>query len=166
MRPLTAVLAALILAVAPAAHAQEADVEAREALAERLIAVTVRDTMDKLLDSVVEQMVADQVDATEEQQAWTRANVPDLIERNLGVMIDHTETLYAEHFTTEELQALVEFYDSPIGRVIALKQNEVSTLQGQDMITYLQGFVTDYRAKYCAAFDCPTATTQFNRGKD
>jgi hypothetical protein len=123
-------------------------------------------SLDKMLDSVVEQMVADQVDATEEQQAWTRANVPDLIEQNLGGLIDSTETLYAENFTTEELRALVEFYESPIGRVIAVKQIEVSALQGQERLTYMQGFVTDYRAKYCAAFDCPTGTTQSNRGKD
>jgi hypothetical protein len=30
----------------------------------------------------------------------------------------------------------------------------------------MQGFMADYSAKYCAEFECPSATAQSNRGKD
>ncbi|QTN18440.1 DUF2059 domain-containing protein [Brevundimonas sp. AJA228-03] len=158
--------ALLFLGLAPAAQAQTSDADVRAELAERLIAVTARDNLDKMLSDATEQMLASQSESTEEQQAWTRANVPDLLAQNLEAMIDRTEELYAERFTVRELRALVEFYESPAGRVIANKQNELGVEMGEELLIYMRGFFADYRAKYCAAFDCPSATNQFNRGKD
>lgn len=166
MRILIFAGALLCLWLAPAAQAQTSDAEVRADLAERLIAVTSRDNLDKMMSEATEQMVASQSEATEEQQAWTRANVPDLMAQNLEGMIDRMEALYAERLTASELRALVEFYESPEGRVIANKQNELGIDMGEELLTYMRGFVTDYRAKYCAAFDCPTGTTQSNRSKD
>ena len=94
--------------------------------------------------------------------------MPEIMGRHLDVMIDQTETLYAERFTEDQLRALVEFYETPEGRAISLRQQEVSVVVGEGLMTFMRAFVTDYRAKYCAAFDCPapTSATEMSKGAD
>lgn len=152
---LIALMAAGLCALAPQARAHDGDATVRAALAERLIAAMVRDAIDKVVEGIVEQMLAESTNTTDEQATWTRANVPEIMRRHLEVMIDESEALYAERFTEQELRALVEFYETPMGRTIALKQNEVGAQQGQGMATFIQAFAADYQAKYCAAFTCP-----------
>jgi len=152
---LIALATAVICAVAPQAMAQDSDAIVRGTLSERLIDAMVRDNIEKVMEDVVEQVVTSHGNMTDEQAAWTRANVPEIMGRHLEVMIDQTEALYAEHFTEAELRAMVDFYETPQGRAIATKQNEVGAIQGQGMMAFMQAFVTDYRDKYCAAFTCP-----------
>lgn len=158
-------MAAVVCAFAPCALAQDADTEVREALAERLIDATARDGLDKMMDDVVARQLAAIPNLTEEQRAWNVTNVPLIMERHLTVMIDDMERRYAETFTTAELRALVDFYETPEGRVIAAKQNDVGARQGEGLIAFMQAYVADYRAKYCAAFDCPAPTSASEMGK-
>lgn len=161
-----ALTAAFVCAFAPCALAQDGDIEVRAALAERLIDATARDGLDKMMDDIIARQMEAMPSLTEEQRAWNLANVPAIMERHLTVMIDDMERRYAETFTTAELRALVSFYETPEGRVIAAKQNDVGARQGEGLMTFMQAYVTDYRAKYCAAFDCPgpTSATQMGKG--
>jgi hypothetical protein len=151
---LTVLIAGALTVLAPQARAQDGTEAARAALAERLIVATVRDSIDKVVEDTIERMLADS-EVTDEQAEWQRTNMPAIMGRRLETMIDQTEALYAERFTEQELRALVEFYETPEGRAISLKQNEVSALMGQSVMTFMQAFVADYIAKYCAAFTCP-----------
>ncbi|WP_298163336.1 DUF2059 domain-containing protein [Brevundimonas sp.] len=162
---LIALMAAGLCALAPGALAQDADIEVRAALAERLIDATARDGLDKMMDEVVARQLEAMPNLTEEQRAWNVANVPTIMERHITVMIDDMERQYAETFTTAELRALVEFYETPEGRVIAAKQTDVGARQGEGLIAFMQAYVADYLAKYCAAFDCPGPTSAAEMGK-
>lgn len=156
MRILLLVLASCAMCVvAPQALAQDGDEAIRAALAERLIDATVREGMDKMMDDVIERQMAAASNLTDEQRAWNIANVPQIFEPHLTAMIDDMERRYAETFTAAELRALVGFYETPAGRIIAAKQNEVGTYQGEQMVAFMQAYIADYRAKYCAAFGCP-----------
>eukprot|EP01035_Chromulina_nebulosa_P054934 gene54934-75276_t len=129
-------MAGAMSALGPQARAQDGDTSVRAALAERLISAMVRDGIDKVMDGVIAQMLTASPDITEEQAAWTRANVPEIMGRHLDVMIGESEALYAERFTEQELRALVEFYETPRGRAIALKQSEVGAQQCQGMAPF------------------------------
>lgn len=140
--------------LASGAAAQEDDSAVRSSLSEQLIEVLVREHIDKLImDMVEEQIAAGEVD--DAQAAWTRENAPMILSRHAGPLIDEMETLYAERFTAVELQALLDLYATPEGRIIARKQQEIGGEQGTRMIAFLQAFAADYREKYCAAFECP-----------
>lgn len=154
---LITLMAGALCALAPQAMAQDGEAAVRGQLSERLIDAMVRDNIEKIMEDVVEQVVTSHGHMTDEQAAWTRSNVPEIMGRHIEVMIDQTETLYAEHFTEAELRAMVEFYETPQGRAIATKQNEVGAIQGQGIMAFMQAFVTDYRDKYCAAFTCPAS---------
>lgn len=160
-----ALMAAVLGGFAPCALAQDADIEVRAALAERLIDATARDGLDKMMDDVITRQQDAIPNLTEEQRAWNVANVPTIMERHLTVMIDDMERRYAETFTTAELRALVGFYETPEGRVIAAKQNDVGAHLGEGLIAFMQAYFADYRAKYCAAFDCPGPTSASEMGK-
>lgn len=152
---LTALMAAAVMcATAPRAYAQDSDTEVRVALAERLIDATVRDGLDKLMDDVIDRQMDAAPNLTDEQRAWNVANVPEILQRHLTAMIDDMELRYAEAFTTAELRALVGFYETPEGRAIAAKQQDVGARQGEQLMAFMQAFATDYRAKFCAAFAC------------
>ena len=69
-------------------------------------------------------------------------------------MIDALEVQYATLFTEAELSALVSFYETPAGRVIAQKQVELGTLIGEQLQPMSQAYVVDMLEKFCARFDC------------
>lgn len=159
MRPfLIALMAAAVCAFAPHAHAQDDDLEVRTALAERLIDATVRDGLNKMMDDVIERQMDAAPNLTDEQRAWNIANVPEILQRHLTVMVDDMESRYAATFTTAELRALVGFYETPEGRAIAAKQQDIGARQGEGLMLFMRAYVADYRAKYCAAFDCPASS--------
>lgn len=162
---LIALMAAALCAFAPHAHAQDGDADVRAALAERLVDAIARDGLDKLIDEVITRQLDAIPNLTEEQRAWNIENVPQILQEHLTVMIDDMEARYAETFTASELRALVEFYETPAGRIIAAKQNDVGSRQGEGMLAFMQAYAADYRAKYCAAFDCPVPTSATQMGK-
>lgn len=158
MRILIAVL--MMFVTATPSWAQDDDAETRAALAERLIVATVTTTIGKIVDEAVEGMLADQTEVTEDEAEWTRVNMPVIMNRHLQVMIDQVEAHYTERFTAGELLSLVEFYETPQGREIARKQNEVSALMGESLMTFMVGFTEEYLTKYCAEFDCPAGAIE------
>ena len=50
---------------------------------------------------------------------------PKVLDRS-GELIELVAHVYAEHFTTAELEQLIEFYESPIGRKLVGEQTEVT----------------------------------------
>lgn len=147
-------MAGAMSAFATQTRAQEGDAQTRAALAERLIDAMVRESIDKVVDDVIGQMLSENSGAGDAQVAWTRATLPEMMGRHMEGLIDDMEGLYAERFTEQELRALVEFYETPMGRTIARKQNEVGAQQGLEMEAFMQAFMTEYIGKYCAEFGC------------
>lgn len=160
---LIAAIAVSALCTTPAL-AQDADSDARAALAERLVDATVRDGLDKALQRSVDAEVENS-ELPAEQVRWMQANMPEMLGRHMVGMLEHTEELYAERLTLEQLTALVAFYDTPQGREIAARQFDLSAEVGADMGPMLQAFLTDLVTKFCAAFECPTSAASSNPAK-
>ncbi len=154
MRMLIVLVALTGILVTPVA-AQD-DAARRAALAERYVEATVREGMSKVLDGLLEE----QLEVTElpaDQTAWMQANLPTILRTHLEPMIDGMEQAYAESLTEQELQALVDFYETPQGRILALKQFEIESRQGQQSVTFMTSYLTDLMEKFCAEFECPAS---------
>lgn len=126
----------------------------RQALARRLVQMTLRG-MDKFTQETVTRQLATASDAiSEEQMRWLRRNAPTIIESNLSVLVGAITQEYATRFTEAELDALIAFYEGPLGRDIARKQMETGGALGEAMQKFQIAFLTELRAKFCGEFDC------------
>ena len=63
---------------------------------------------------------------------------------------------YAETFTTEELEAQIAFYRTPLGRQIAGKAVELGIAQEAVLQEAMVAFLAEVESKYCAEFNCGT----------
>lgn len=148
------------------ANAQSSDAEVRSNLAERLIDATARESLDKIMEEAVDRQAATLVELSDEQRAWYSANALPIFRPHLQTMIDDMEAQYAEAFTAAELTALVAFYETPEGRVIARKQSQVGAMLGENLGEMARAYVSDLLTKFCATFDCPSSGVAANPSKD
>lgn len=126
----------------------------RPALAERLVQMTLRG-MDKFTQETITAQLATPSDAiSEEQLRWLRRNAPTIIESNLSVLVGAITQEYATRFTEAELNALIAFYEGPLGRDIARKQMETGGALGEAMQKFQIAFLTELRTKFCGEFGC------------
>ena len=111
--------------------AVELSVEEKQALARRYInALDMDENMDALMTGLTDQMLAgvdnDPNRPTEQLEAIKAAIVAGAADM-LPPMMALMEEIAAEVFTTEELLAITEFYESDIGRAFVAKNPEFST---------------------------------------
>lgn len=85
---------------------------------------------------------------------WLRRNAPTIIESNLSVLVGAITQEYATRFTEAELNALIAFYEGPLGRDIARKQMETGGALGEAMQKFQIAFLTELMTKFCGEFDC------------
>lgn len=164
---LIAVIIAVACAAGPVAQAQDETTQVRQLLAERVVDVLMRENLVKVIGDVTGQILSEDASIPDDQAAWMRSAMPEMMNRHLGAVLDGMEDLYAARFTAAELQALIDFYDTPTGQTIARKQNEVSALLGAEEEVFLQAFGAELMTKYCAEFDCensPATTSQRSKG--
>lgn len=163
-------LGALLLGASTPALAQEAaapvagsstppvmvvadDADGRRALARRVMTIKMAD-LEKHVRQDVEREVALLVDAPPGEIAWMRKAATDLLIEHGQIMGQSLETLFAEQFSVEELQALAELYESPVERTIARKEFEMGGELALILGQFQTGFLTDLLASYCNQFDC------------
>lgn len=131
--------------------------DARPALAERLVQMTLRG-MDKFTQETITAQLTNADDAmSDEQVRWLRRHTPTIIESNLVPLVGAITEEYATRFTEAELNALIAFYEGPLGRDIARKQMETGGALGEAMQKFQIAFVTELMTKFCGEFDCGVA---------
>lgn len=140
---------------------QDAGTARRTELALRLIRVGVGANFAKSLEAMVTTEMADleAKGAPPEEAAWFRANAPRMLNAMVEGLITDLAPVYADVFTTEELQAQIAFYETPIGRQISSKTLQMSVASQPLLEQRLQGFAVELMTKYCAQFDCDAAAT-------
>ena len=74
------------------------------------------------------------------------------------VLIERMVSVYARVYTEEELAALVEFYESPVGLSLIAKSREVDRLVALETEDLLPLFEEHFRSRYCARAECPKLT--------
>lgn len=183
MPRLNLILAAGVWLAAGAAHAESAasalpvsapmlqavQSDPRPALAERLVALSLNG-MDKVLQTSIDLGFQNlNEDLPEEQARWLRRNTAPILQSHMRPMIAAMAAAYAEQFTEAELNAMIAFYDTPIGQSVARKQLEVGLGLEAEVQKFEVAFMTELMTKFCAQFDCEgepskqTATAKPNR---
>ncbi len=160
MRILTALALCLgLVMAAPAAQAQaDPGLERRTELADRYMRLTLGDDMRPLIESLIEEELANLPDLSPQERAWYRQNVPVFFEAFMNALIADMAPRYAASMTEEELAAAIEFYSSPLGRSVARKELMLQVDFETEMYAAAEAMAVDIQTKYCAAFDCDTLT--------
>lgn len=137
------------------------DDEARRLeLAERFVELSQGDSLADLAQTYIDQLLAADTQSEAEHREWFRVNLPREMTNLMTGIMDSLVPVFAERLTVEELTALVEFYETPLGRSIAQKQVEIGMDQGAAMEAAVLQFQVDLMRKFCTEFDCsePTAS--------
>lgn len=130
------------------------DAARRLELAERYFELSEGEGFAELMDTMTGQLMSILPDMPAEQQAWLRRNLPLEMTAFGEMLMEQMVPLFADAMTLEELEALIEFYDTPVGRSIAAKQMELGAQMGVVVEFAQMEFQIQFMQKYCAAFDC------------
>jgi hypothetical protein len=111
------------------AYAQD-DLEARQAAAEQIVGITTTDTIMQAMNEAVWPPVRDTIvqqnpDVTAEQLAAMEGVMADVSGEIVAEMSVDLVDFYAAEFSLDELNALVDFYTSPVGRKYQAKLPEL-----------------------------------------
>lgn len=149
---------AMALLFGPAQAQDAADDSAeREALAQRYIQLSTGDHLDKVLADLGESIVATYPEPAGPEAQWMRQQLPAFSRSVIEQLAAAMAPLYAERMTLEELTALVEFYDTPLGRGILRKDAELALEIQPTMDAIALAEAEKLLSKFCAEFDCTSA---------
>lgn len=155
MRFLKIILALLALVGATPAFSQTAPASRQHQLdlAERYLELTQGPSMSKIVRRQIEEAYA-KSEMPDEQREWWTDNMAQIMETVLSATMVDLRDDVADLFTTAELEALVNFYDTPLGASVADKSLELSVLTQEAMAPHLLKAMESVLEKYCLRFDC------------
>lgn len=174
MRFITACAAALLAtsaAIATPALAQQAEplLEVRApsprqlALSRRYLDLMFTDQFESVIHQMLgEQMSSDQAmqDVPDEDRQFIIGLTSELVTDMVPLMITEMVPVYAAQFTEEELQALVDFFGSPMGRVIARKNVEVMPEANRAVMAVVPQMLEKMATRMCQHYGCTPAELQ------
>jgi hypothetical protein len=162
-------LAAPAVAVAnvapPSAVTQDAELAAKEALVRRYFEVS---QFEKMMNSMMEQMIAPMLNNDSippEKIPVVREAVLEGFGNVLPQMMEAFVEQYAATFTLEELEQLVAFYESPVGRSIMTKTMVLAREAGGMIERFSPIMEAEMRRQLCARIDCPAPPLQVVPGR-
>lgn len=137
---------------------QPAEFEAKAALVRRYFEVI---QFEKLMNVAMESMMGTMLANTDLPEDKYEAVENSILEA-YGVvmprMIEASVGMYAEAFTLEELEGLVVFYESPIGRSMMAKSVMLSRNSGEILARFQPIMEDETMRRLCARIDCPAET--------
>lgn len=148
-------------AVAPAhANAQSEMVEvisdraARLALADQYLAITMSPEMFTAMSEEIRRSFEESEGIPANERAWLVANFTPMMTDVLAKTIADMREPVADLFTVEELEAMIAFYNSPLGGSISRKSVRFGADLQTTMAPHMMTAVTRLMEKYCTQFDC------------
>ena len=69
-------------------------------------------------------------------------------EAHLGELVAPLVNLYAANFTADELRAVRDFYEGPVGRKLVTKGQDLARLRAEILTDWFSGFTADVARKY------------------
>ncbi|WP_439473137.1 DUF2059 domain-containing protein [Brevundimonas sp.] len=143
---------------------QSAAPSARQlALSRRYLDLMMTDQFEGVIHQMLgEQMAADQAmqDIPEEDRRFLISLTTELTTDMVPLMITEMVTVYAATFTEEELQALVDFFDTPMGRSIAEKNVLVMPEANRAVMTVVPQMLEKMASRMCQHYGCTPAELQ------
>ncbi|MFT4955351.1 MAG: hypothetical protein ACI8U3_001739 [Brevundimonas sp.] len=144
-----------LILVVPAAP--DDDAARRLELAERYVELSQGDSLADMAQTYIDELLAADTQSEAAHREWFRVNLPREMTNLMTAIMDGLVPVFAERLTVEELTALVDFYETPLGRSIAQKQVEIGMDQGMAMEAAVLQFQLDLMRKFCTEFDCSEA---------
>jgi len=151
---------ALMLGALPAAAqtaappARSAEADAKVALVRRYFAAI---QFDKLMNGMIESMLQN-ILADPRIPAEKREVIEDVALESFAAVLpgymDRVVAVYAEEFTREELVAVVEFYESPVGRALTARSVILTRRTGELMDYFRPAFEADMQRRLCDRIGC------------
>lgn len=153
--------ATLSPAVAVAQQSQRAAAPAPSARQLELTRQYLGLMMTDQFETAIRQMIADQTaneadirDLPEADRRFIVDLTAELTTQMVPQMIEQMVPVYAAAFTVEELEALVAFYDTDLGRSIARKSVEVMPEANRAAMSVMPQMLTKMAARVCQRYDC------------
>lgn len=145
-----------LFAAAPATAqdtARDGDAAHRLALAEQYLELTQGANLRKTVEAYFEEAFA-KLDAPAEERAWLTENMAAVFETAMDATFADLTDDVAEIYTAEELEAMIAFFDTPMGRSITVKSFDFGVRLQAVMMPHLAAAFAQLGEKYCARFEC------------
>lgn len=127
----------------------------KRALAARVVRLTTVDMEKQLLDYMGNMFSsADSGDEDRAMEVWFEKNAGPMLLPHVRIFMTEVETLYARLLSVEELQAMIAFYDTPMGRSIARKQTQLGLDMSGPFEAMSLNYTQDLMARFCSDNDC------------
>lgn len=132
MRVVAALIAGILLSSGALAQAASSDMERRLELAMEILQVTEADALARKGMDTQAPMLRDSIrlnfpDASDAQIDRAGTFVMDQMYGVIPDIIERTSVSYAEHFTVDELEELLAFYQTELGQKLVLTQPIIMT---------------------------------------
>lgn len=144
-----------VVAQTPAPAAQSAEFEAKAALVRRyFVVIQFEKLMNVMMESMMGSMLADS-GLPEDKYEIVEDAVLEAFAVVMPQMIEASVAMYADAFSLEELEGLVAFYESPIGRSVMVKAVVLSRSSGDILTRFQPVMEEEMMRRLCARIDCP-----------
>ena len=114
--------------------------------------------MSDQFEDVIREMVGDEAERDEtmpeEDRRFLVDLTADLLTDLIPQMINELVPVYAAAFTEAELEALVAFYDTEMGRSIAAKSVQVMPEENRAMMSVMPQLLDKMAARMCQHYGC------------
>jgi hypothetical protein len=158
MRILAIIAAVLAVSAAPVMAQETPDAPdparaAQLARADRYLALSQGSGLSKIVRQQIEEGYGEG-SIPDDQRAWLTDNMAAVYEDVMELVIAEVRDDVADQFTAAELDALIAFYETPLGRSIINKEAELSMDIQQAMMPHLMTRMASVGEKFCLRFDC------------
>ncbi|MFN4286876.1 MAG: DUF2059 domain-containing protein [Brevundimonas sp.] len=154
-------LASVVPAMAQSAGDGRGDPTRREQLSRDYVTLQFGESLRENAQLMTQQSLELMGDlSSEEGERYRRffeRNMPGMVIELMTAMGDALVPIYAEVYTEEQLEALVAFYSTPMGREINQITMQTAVAQSQAMEAVLVTFFTNWYVKVCNEFGCDDA---------
>jgi hypothetical protein len=163
-------IAALCVFASPVQAAQQASPPAAAAPSPRALALTKRyiaalhvdQTMKPMLQGMMGPMMDEQLRAnpnlTETQRKAARETVEEFMEGDMmNDILERMTPVYATTFSEDELQAMVDFYESPTGQSIIAKMPNMGPAMARIMVEMMPEIRAGVTKRMCQKLGCGAA---------
>ena len=147
---------ALTLFCAPAALAETRDDgAARLALANKFVSLMQGEELGAALGQMTSMMMPAELEGmSEDEAAKFRAVMGEVTARMMPRMFEAMAPIYADIFTLEELQALVDFYQSDVGRSMVTKSYQAAPRLAEAVQAIMPEIMAEMGNVLCDEFEC------------
>lgn len=142
------------LSLAGGARAQEGPSAEKLALSERFIAALQTDQMSEMMGQMMTGFMQPQPGLTADEQAALERAMLSTTRTMMPRMFKAMAPVYADIFTLEELKALVDFYEGPLGRSMIEKSYAAGPRVAAAMMEIMPELLHDMADNMCRELEC------------